>query len=346
MADGERWFYLRDYKTHEVVISDYALTDYGKAKGFSVEFDQTEPVYFYTAQSGKNKGKDMPVFATPEGRLSLVIPHLFGRFNMFLALTNSIHDLGQISGELKSIADKADTFGIPMSEIPLVYSRRKEQISKPTSQGRIQADEWLCHIQPVAEWDMLATKLLERKSIYDMLPETVATPSEFEGIAALVDPIDKDIETGLGSLLPEQIDQPQELPETAGVKNDDMPEMPDQNSRPWSGQQVKSFLELRSIYFNEMASKFIDPEGARKNGIIASLNKLFGDDDKRHAALLYLFHNSSMSDATDAKLLSIREWLNIRKVDGEWVHGENVDQEAKNVLHAAMISHGQQELPL
>jgi len=275
MADGERWFYLRDYRNHEVAITNYSLTEYGKAHDFNVEFDPKEAVYFYQS---KRKKEDIPVFATPEGRLSVVMPDLFGRFNMFQALTNSVHDIRQLSGELKSIAVKADAFGIPMSDIPLVYSRREEIISKPMKNGRAQVGEWLCHIQPAEEWDMLASKLLERKAIYAMLPKTTAEV-DAEGIAALVEPIDSaiaELEAG------EIIDDPVEV--STGGNQDPTEESGD---RPYTPEMLrKKFASAIAQYDNK------SPDYK----VIAKLVKgILPDEIDRYAVTRWITGNESGS---------------------------------------------------
>jgi hypothetical protein len=255
MSDGERWFYLRDPKTLEVLISQYALTEYGKSRearlrkefgpDFSlIEYDPETPVDSYALQSGDG---DKAIFATPEGRLSLVIPELFGKYNMLVALTGSYLDIRTISGQLQHLNHKAEEHGYRLDEIPLVLERRQEKVRRVIDGDRVLVDAWVLNIHPLEEWGKLTAALEERKAYYDMLPES-SIREDYDGLAAAIAPLDQKELTDLADrLLPHMVDLPDkeatgELPEgndetepqrglvrkiarTSGLENEDVIEI-------------------------------------------------------------------------------------------------------------------------
>jgi len=296
MADGRQWYYLRDYRTQEVLVSRYGLTEFGKAQGAKVEFDPDEPVYYYHSE---RKNQDIPVFAKPEGRMSLVMPNLFGRFSVFFALTHSIHDIRQLSGELKAINEKAVALGIPLSDIPLVYSRVQQKISKPSSGGRVMADEWLCHIKPIEEWDMLASKLLERKAIYALLPKP-DDAQEASGIASLVAPVmDAEavamLEDGSSSDLEEGAIPP-------GEREGKGPGL----CRPYDSEVLKN--KLLDFASNVDEGKF---DERKRKLLVKHLNTLFGGDERRHEFLYDVFGKSSVKELAPGQVLACLKWIGV-----------------------------------
>lgn len=165
-ADGERWVYLRDPKSNEIVVKDYELTEYGRENGFSVEFDPSIPI-----TSWKNsKGQDMGLYAKPRGRLRIVVPELM-RLSYMTVITGSYNDVGAISAELAAIKAWGDALGIPLNQIPLVISRRPEEISIPTDQGRARMEKWMLHISVSDGWSERAFKMLDATQFkpFDMI---------------------------------------------------------------------------------------------------------------------------------------------------------------------------------
>lgn len=82
------------------------------------------------------------------GRLNLIIPEL-QRFAYVTAETHSINDLVNLTQQLTAIEM---TFG-QLNGIPLVLTRRPEQISTPTSGGgRARREKWMLSIEVSPEW--------------------------------------------------------------------------------------------------------------------------------------------------------------------------------------------------
>lgn len=174
MADGKKWHYLRDYRSQKVLIKNGELTNLGVEAGISLDFNKEDAVYFYYSRKQK---KDMPVYARPEGRLSVMIPEL-GRFVSMTLLTHSLHDIGHIEGALKFIESRSKLLGVPMSFIPLTLSRQTEQISKPMDNGRGMVDEWLVKLEIHPDFAGMAIPYLTRQTVARLqsLPEPADRP--------------------------------------------------------------------------------------------------------------------------------------------------------------------------
>lgn len=126
-CDGENVVYAIDPKTGEVLVQN----------GVSVKTHQ--PV----ACDGKAKCK-------PTGRLRVIIPEL-QRLAYMLVLTTSIHDICNISKQLKGIKDMN---GDRLRGIPLVLRRRPKKISTPSGPNgkRARRVKWLLSIEADPKW--------------------------------------------------------------------------------------------------------------------------------------------------------------------------------------------------
>lgn len=82
------------------------------------------------------------------GRLNVIIPEL-QRFAYVTAETHSINDIVNLTQQLTAIEM---TFG-QLNGVPLVLTRRPEQISTPTSGGgRARREKWMLSIEVSPEW--------------------------------------------------------------------------------------------------------------------------------------------------------------------------------------------------
>jgi hypothetical protein len=106
----------------------------------------------------------------------------------------------------------------------------------------------------------------------------------------------------------------------------------DAPARPWDAEAVKMFINAREKNHLALASKWLDPDGKRRGALVGMLNELFGGDDMRHKATLYIVGEESLSGASDARLLAFKDWIKIQKVGEDWLPGEHVKEEADAVI--------------
>ncbi len=124
-----------------------------------------------------------------------------------------------------------------------------------------------------------------------------------------------------------------------------VPASPD-GVRPWDANLTKQYLVERAKYHASHANKYIDQKGTRKGAMVAMLNGLFGGDQNRRAALEWLTTKASTKEWEDSAWLAFKDWIEVREIDGEWLPGEYVKQEANNIIKAAMMDQGQQEMEI
>lgn len=94
------------------------------------------------------KGK--PDGCKPVGRLRVIIPEL-QRLAYLVVITTSIHDIINISNQLKAIAQMTNG---RIAGIPLVLRRRPKKISTPSGENgkRARREKWLISIEADPEW--------------------------------------------------------------------------------------------------------------------------------------------------------------------------------------------------
>lgn len=158
-SDGERFLYLVDLESGEVVVKDGNPIKYltpAQAEG-------SEPIAHYKNQ----RGEPEPVYLKPEARLKVVIPEL-GRLAYLMVITHSVHDIANLDKQLRGY--KATNRG-QLAGIPFVLRRRKKEITKKLPGGkRMRGPSWLLSIEPNPKW--VQAKLLEMQAgAAPMLPE-------------------------------------------------------------------------------------------------------------------------------------------------------------------------------
>lgn len=177
-ADGERFIFWVDTETGlPKVKNGEPLTRYepGQAVGKT------------------KKGED--IFASPVGRLKIIVPEL-ARAAYLTAHTTSAHDISNISRQLAAF--KQLNGGV-IKGIPLVLRRRPKGISIPMEDGqRTRMQKWLLSIEADPQW--VKAKLVEVKGL--ALPDVDAL---------LLEPGDDD--PGLiEAVLPEIYQEPEQEP--------------------------------------------------------------------------------------------------------------------------------------
>ena len=146
---------LKDPETLEVLVKDWRDAD-GKLR----VFDPDAPVGHYMNQ----KGKRIPLYATPAGRLKVILP-ILGRLAFFTVHTTSIWDIAEISGNLDALqwTNAQVTGNDSLSRILIDLYRKPKKISVPKGKGaggeRIRVEKWLLHLEANPEW--VRTKVAE-----------------------------------------------------------------------------------------------------------------------------------------------------------------------------------------
>ena len=136
-SDGEKYLYLVDTKTGEVVVKN--------GKPFKA-YTEGESVGTITNETTK---KVEQIKMRPVGRLRVVIPEL-RRLAYLTVLTTSIHDIVNISSQIKAIAA---INGTKISGIRMTLKRGPKEISTPRSDGsRARYTKWLLSIEADPAW--------------------------------------------------------------------------------------------------------------------------------------------------------------------------------------------------
>lgn len=148
-SDGERFLYLRDHKTGEVIVQNGIEVATGKER----KYTDGEVIHSYT----KNKEK-VEVVCKPVGRLRVLLPEL-QRLAYMIVHTTSIHDIINISEQLAAL--KKINGGVLVG-IPMLLKRRPKMISTPREGGkRVRSKKWLLSIEADPLW--VKAKLQEMK---------------------------------------------------------------------------------------------------------------------------------------------------------------------------------------
>ena len=113
--------------------------------------------------------------------------------------------------------------------------------------------------------------------------------------------------------------------------------------RPWSADDVKSYIIERVKHHAATNKAYSGHKGA----MVGELDRSFGGDKERKAAILWMTTKSSTGAWSDATWLAFSDWLSMTKTDdGVWVPSIYVPQEAKAVVKEALKSQGQKEMEI
>jgi len=312
-SDGEKFIYLIDTKTGEVIVKNgLPYTPY--KEGMSVGSYQDQ------------KGKDVQIYCKMVGRLKVVIPEL-QRLAYMTVMTSSKHDIANLDAQLNAL--KQVNEGL-IAGIPMVLRRRPKKISTPKADGtRARYTKWMLSIEADPEW--VKHKLTAIKTLalpgngLDLLPEIIV-------------PEEDQIEEG-------QFTEPTE--ETTEETAEVIPEKA-KTGRPYTAEVIQK--KVRQLAKGEYKDNLLTVKRAEKVGLmVGMIEECFaGDGDstaKRHELCWYLTGFGSSKTMPDNYILAMLSWIAAKKDSGNaWHPGKYVAAEAQSILVARLKSLGQGEL--
>lgn len=148
-------------------------------------------------EDNPNEQKACPGKCKQVGRLSVIVPEL-GRFATVTVLTTSIHDIINLSRQLKSYESiRGDLRGIPF-----VLTRSPKMVSTPGENGkRLRREKWLLSLEANPQWAKMQL-LADEQGALPELPDTVDAPvrptvnSTFDLPASVIPPDEEAQEVG------------------------------------------------------------------------------------------------------------------------------------------------------
>ena len=156
---GLKWIYLRDPDTDDLIIKNGMALDIRGEDFIKEGVDIEKPIYEYK----NKKGKMMPSFLEPYGRLRVIIPELLSLG--FLQFTvKSIYDINSITDEMLGIDMTAGLAGKTIANIPLILFRRVDNVSVTYGGSRKRQDKSLCHIKADLAWTAATMTALTDKT--------------------------------------------------------------------------------------------------------------------------------------------------------------------------------------
>lgn len=320
-SDGEKFIYLVDAKTGEVLVKN--------GQPFK-RYEEGKPVGFYTNQKTK---KDEAIYCKPTGRLKVVIPEL-QRLAYLVVLTTSYHDIANISAQLEALKQVNNG---RLAGIPLILRRRPKKISTPKPDGsKARYTKWMLSIEADPSW--VKKMLMEVKHLalpgngLDLLPagEDVID-AEFSNDEPVEDYQDdyEDEEEIPGE--PEMEAEEQTTAES------------DFSSRPYSPEVVKAKVADRA---NTHEGK--EANQSQRGLMVGTLDLCFAAGDaemRRHQICTYLTGEASSKKMPANYVLAMLDWLKPEKQDtGEWIPDSMAAKEAQAILTAQIESTGQTKL--
>lgn len=337
-SDGEKYLYLVDTKTGEVVIKN--------GEPYRA-YKEGEVIGTYTNSNTKKTEK---IIAKPVGRLRVVIPEL-QRLAYLTVLTSSIHDIVNISSQIKAIAA---INGGKISGIHMTLKRRPKEISIPRADGtRARYVKWMLSIEASPEW--VGAKLSTMAAL--SMPESAVGYLPAGELPAKPEIANESV-----------MDEPyhdEEIPDDEIQDGDfeDAPSEPPAQSQPQDQQKTAETiyepaqLKARLAQEEDRYEELIARGEAMTNGqegilINTHIEQAFkGDKDaaaKRHAVLEYLTGSPSVNSLNGPMKLALKHWLNAKQnpVTKEWVHRKECDIEIIHVYQQTLLNQGQQQLPL
>jgi hypothetical protein len=170
-ADGEKFLYLRDVETGEILVRD----GIDVATGGPRPYVDGEPVGYYTDSKGNKKS----IFCEPVGRLKVIIPAL-ERFAYLTVHTTSYYDIVNISSNLEALEfiNQGQLQGID-----IVMSRRKKKVSTPDPKKkgkRVRREKSLIWLEAAPEWVQEQINGRSKRAGLQ-LPETVGGEEVVDG---------------------------------------------------------------------------------------------------------------------------------------------------------------------
>lgn len=325
MADGQRWLYLRNNKTSELLVRDGVPSN---AAGLPIDsngmpympFNPKTPVYSYKSK----KEQDVAVYARPTGRLKVLVPEL-KRAAYIIVITHSVYNIMRISEQLAGAAAVAQNAGMSLPMVPMVLSRRKESISVSFSGKKKMQEHYLLNIEIDPLWMEAQFRFLNTLmpgAAKAALPAASAAPSLQLPSG---DPTPEDLTEGGDEIIG---DEPSvEEPVVEGPE------------RPYLPAVLKEKLaEWAKLYEGQSAN------GKYRGMLANTLNTTFeGDETKRYEFSKWAFGAASLNDVADAMVLAaLKTWMEITGWND--VPSSFSIEEARAGLDEALRAAGQMKL--
>lgn len=313
-SDGDRYLYLVDTKTSEIIIKDGKEVKTGAMRPYV----EGQPAGF------DDNGK--PLFCKPTGRLKVVVPEL-RRLAYLTVHTTSVHDIVNISSQLEAIRQ---VNGGQIAGVPLVLRRRPREISTPTKEGkRVRMTKYLVSIEADPQW--VKAKLSEMKRL--ALPgngmiehnETPQNPAE----AAYIPDADEQDDVYDGEW---EQEQEQEKVNQAEEKKTEPEKQTAKPERPYSPDKVREGIIFRANQNGKPASE------KQRQLLVITLNKIFeGDEEKRRQVQVYLTSKSSAKEMDNGYVQAMLDWLNpTQDSGGDYLPNEMAAREAIAIYNYRM----------
>lgn len=156
-GDGERVLYKRDGVTDEILVKNGEPV----RDDVALSYTRDKPVTYYETKNGAKK----PVFAKPVGRLKIMLaPPMPPRLAYLVAMTSSIHDIMNLSEQLRALERYGDR---GLVGIPLKLRRRPVEISAPIGEDgrRVRITKHLLSIEAAPTWVERRLAIAESESL-------------------------------------------------------------------------------------------------------------------------------------------------------------------------------------
>ena len=168
-ADGERYIYLRDGISGEILVKDGIEVGTGQPR----EYVKDEPATHYM----NKKNKKTPLFCSPTGRLRVMIPEL-NRAAYLTVITNSWNDIEELTEQMHGLHYLS---GGNLQGLPIVLKRRKRMVSTPGEDGkRVRREKWLLQLEADPHW---TEERLKELRTYPRLPAGEGAKDFINGIS-------------------------------------------------------------------------------------------------------------------------------------------------------------------
>lgn len=322
--NGLYWIYYRDPATSEVLVRDGRPVGSNGEEFVSKKIDLSAPIYSYMGKvkqaDGTFKQQNVPVYLEPAGRLNVVVPeiaHLRVGFMEFCP--GSPRDIRTISAELAGIDLWARNVGKDITGIPMVLTRREEQVTVNINGVLSRKASWVVHIEVGGEWGDKALESLQMRSLPDSVVDgEVVEDGDFEDefpqlpatVSAPVTPAWRPI----ASSVPPDFEQAQKEMATAGPQ----PVTGEvELTRPWSPAVLKAkVLEAADLLEKGAEKRNQKLEVGPNDGkILASIVDAIFNGDKgisRHIVCTWIVGTGSTKEMTPAQIKALFHILGIK----------------------------------
>ncbi len=362
-ADGEKFLYLLDTETGDVVVKDGIDVKTGQPRPYV----EGAPVGYYTDKHGQRQ----PIFCKPVGRLKVVIPEL-RRLAYLTVLTTSIHDIINIDSQLQALQR---VNGGKIAGIPLVLRRRPKKVSVPKPDGqRVRMTKYLLSVEADERWVKAAVAALEAASRPMLAARPAAALPAEDGVRDMEDGMRDE---GLGmrdeegreaafeeaEFVDAEFEEvPQERERQDAKKAEDARGAPQERQerqgrqekeeaeRPYPPDELQARIRGVVAYYRSNGVPENNLKG--KQGVIVKIleTTFNGAKSARYAVSAFLLGEGKESTKTwtPEETLAMWRWLKPEKDEetGEWLPDADSVKEAVKVYEAALEAQGQRDLAI